>query len=40
MDNPKKGDPMIPHMDVYKAKIQSYGSINNLISRIVVRAYF
>ena len=40
MDNPKKGDPMIPHMDVYKAKIQSDGSINKLKLRIVVRAYF
>ena len=34
-----KGDPVTPCMDVYKAKIQSYGSLDKLKFRIVVRGY-
>ena len=30
MDDPKKGDPVTPCMDDYKAKIQSDGSLNKL----------
>ena len=33
----KKGEPVTPCMDVYKAKIQSDGSLDNLKLRIVVR---
>ena len=34
---PEKGEPMIPWMDVYKAKIQSDGILDKLKLRIVVR---
>ena len=33
----EKGEPVTPCMDVYKAKIQSYGSLDNLKLRIVIR---
>ena len=33
----KKREPLTPCMDVYKAKIQSDGSLDKLILRIVVR---
>ena len=33
----KDGEPVTPCMDVYKAKIQSYGSLEKLKLRIVVR---
>ena len=35
--DPKDGEPVTPYMDVYKAKIQSYGSLDKLNLRIVVR---
>ena len=34
---PEKGEPVTPYMNVYKAKIQSDGSLDNLNLRIVVR---
>ena len=34
---PEKGDPVTQCMDVYKAKIQSDGSINKLKLRSVIR---
>ena len=34
---PEKGEPAIPCMDIYKAKIQSDGSLNKLKLRIVVK---
>ena len=34
---PEKGEPVTPCMDVYKAKIQSDGSLDKLKLRIVVR---
>ena len=37
VEDPEKGEPMTPHMDVYKAKIQSDGSIYKLKLSIVVR---
>ena len=37
MDDPYKGDPVTPHMGVYKAKIQSYGSLDKLQLIIIVR---
>ena len=40
MDEPETGYPVIPCMDVYKAKIQSDGSIDKLKLRIVVRVDF
>ena len=36
---PKKYEPVTPCMDVYKAKNQSYGSLNKLKLRILVRGY-
>ena len=33
----KKGEPVTPFMDVYKAKIQSDGSFDKLKFRIVIR---
>ena len=33
---PEKGDPVSPCMDAYKAKIQSYGSLDNIKLGIVV----
>ena len=33
------GEPVTPFMDVYKAKIQSDGSLDKLKLRIVVRGY-
>ena len=40
IEDPKDGEPVTPCMDVYKAKIQSYGSMDNLKVRIVVRGDF
>ena len=40
MYDPEKGDPVTPYMDVYKAKIQSDGSLEKLKWIIVVRGYF
>ena len=37
MDDPYKGDPVTPYMDVYKANIQSDGSFEKLKLRILVR---
>ena len=34
---PEKGEPVTPCMDVYKAKIQSDGSLDKLKLRILVR---
>ena len=34
-----EGEPVTPCMDVYKAKIQSDGSLDKLKLRIVVRGY-
>ena len=34
---PEKGEPVNPCMDVYKAKIQSYGSLDKLKLSVVVR---
>ena len=39
VQNPEKGEPMNPCMDVYKAEIQSGGSLDKLKLRIVVRGY-
>ena len=36
IEDPKDGKPVTPCMDVYKAKIQSYGSLDKLKLRIVV----
>ena len=40
IENPKDGEPVTPCMDVYKAKIQSDGSLDKLKLRIVVRGDF
>ena len=40
MDDPYNVDPMTPCMDLYKAKIQSDGSLEKLKFGIVVRQYF
>ena len=37
IEDPKDGEPVTPCMDVYKAKIQSDGSLDKLKLRIVVR---
>ena len=37
MDDPEKGDTVAPCIYVYKAKIQSDGSIDKLKLRILVR---
>ena len=37
IEDPKDGEPVTPCMDVYKAKIQSDGSLHKLKLRIVVR---
>ena len=37
IEDPKDGEPVNPCMDVYKAKIQSDGSLDKLMLRIVVR---
>ena len=36
VEDPKKGEPVTPYIDLYKAKIQSYGSLDKLKLRIVV----
>ena len=36
---PYKGEPVTPCMHVYKAKVQSDGSLDNLKLRIMVRGY-
>ena len=40
IEDPKDGEPVTPCMDVYKAKIQSDGSMDNLKLRIVVGGDF
>ena len=40
MDNLEEGYPVTPFMDIYKAKIQSNGSLDNLKLKIVVRGDF
>ena len=40
MDDPDKGEPVTPCMDVYRPKIQSSGSLDRLKLRIVVRGNF
>ena len=37
IENPEKGEPVTPCMDVYKANIQSDGSLDKLKLRIVFR---
>ena len=37
VEDPKKDEPVTPCMDVYKAKIQSDGSLDKVKLRIVVR---
>ena len=37
VEDPKKGEPVTPCMDVYKAKVQSDGSLGKLKLRILVR---
>ena len=37
IEDPKDGEPDTPGMDVYKAKIQSDGSLDKLKLRIVVK---
>ena len=37
IEDPKDGEPVTPSMGVYKAKIQSDGSLDKLKLRIVVR---
>ena len=37
IEDPKDGEPVTPCMDVYKAEIQSYGSLDKLKFRIVVK---
>ena len=39
IEDPKDGEPVTTCMDVYKAKIQSDGSLDKLKLRIVVRGY-
>ena len=39
LEDPDPEDALKPCMDVYKAKIQSYGTIDKLKLRIVVRGY-
>ena len=39
VEEPEKDEPVTPCMDVYKAKIQSNGSLDKLKLRIVVRGY-
>ena len=40
MEYTRKGDPVNPCMYVYKAKLQSYGSLDKLKLIIVVRGEF
>ena len=37
IEDPKDGEPVTPYMDVYKAKIQSDGSLDKLKLRILFR---
>ena len=39
IEDQNEGEPVTPCMDVYKAKIQSDGSLNKLKLGIVVRGY-
>ena len=39
IEDQKEGEPVTPCMDVYKAKIQSDGSLDKLNLRILVRGY-
>ena len=39
IQDPEKGEPVTPCMDVYKAKIHFDGSLDKLKLRIVVRGY-
>ena len=40
IEDPKDGEPVTPGMDIYKANIQSDGSLDKLKLRIVVRGDF
>ena len=40
MDEPKKGYPVKPCMDVYKVKVKSYGSLEKLKLRTLVSGDF
>ena len=40
VEDQNKGEPVTPRMNVYKAKIQSDGSLDKLKLRIVVRGNF
>ena len=40
IEDPKDGEPVTTSMDDYKVKIQSYGSLDKLKLRILVRADF
>ena len=40
IEDPKDGEPVTPCMDVYKAKIQSDGSLDKFKLRIVVRGQY
>ena len=40
VDEAEKGEAMTPYMNVYKAKIQCYGSQDKLKLRILVKGYF
>ena len=37
VQDPEKGDPVTPCMDVYKSKVQSDGSLDMIKLRILVR---
>ena len=37
IEDQNEGEPVTPCMDVYKAKIQSYGSLDKLKLKIIVR---
>ena len=39
VEDPENGEPVTPCMDVHKGKIQSYGILDKLKLRIVVRGY-
>ena len=39
VQDPEKGEPVTPCMDVYKVKIQSDGNLDNIELKIVVRGY-
>ena len=39
VQDPDKGEPVNPYMDIYKAKVKSDGSLDKLTLRIMVRGY-